>query len=213
MKTNILSRIFLPVAMLIFSLGLTTSCDSMIASTLEGTWEGDMYFTSYYDGRTYYSNYSEVEFIGDPFRLKSGSGYWIDYYSNAPWDYVANHMTWTVRDRVIYIHLVEDRYDFEVRDYHLDDYKFSGHVFYDGEERYFELRHTSSPNWNDYEYGYGYGYGYNSGYGRYYSPSRSTDNAADSTDGAAADGDAANLPARPVRHMRPAGMPVPFAAE
>lgn len=204
MKTNILSRLFLPLVMLLGTLGLTTSCDSMIASTLEGTWEGDMYFVSYYDGREYFSNHSEVEFIGDPMRFKSGSGYWVDYYSGAPWDYVANHMTWTVRDKVIYIHLVEDRYDFEIRNYHLDDRSFSGYVYYDGEERYFELIHTSSPNWNDYDYGYGYGYGYNPGYRPYYAPAN----------GAAGDSvpaEPASAPARPERHMRPAGMPVPLA--
>lgn len=197
MMKRFFKQVGLAVVALFLMLPALTSCDSMIATSLEGTWEGDMYFLSYYDGREYYSNYSEVEFLTDPMSFKSGHGYWVDYYSNAPWDYVANHMTWTVRDRVIYIHLVEDRYDFEIRDYRLDDYKFTGYVFYDGEERTFELRHTSSPNWDDYDFGYGYGYGYNSGYGPYYSPSRS--NEADS------------IPARPVRHMRPVGMPVPLS--
>ena len=171
------------LSLLVFLAGICgfTSCDSMIASSLEGTWEGEMYFASYYDGRYYYSNYTEIEFVGDPYRFKSGRGYWIDHYSGAPWDYVANHFTWQVRDKIIYIHLIEDDYDIEIHNYRLNDERFTGDVYYEGEDRYFELVHTYSPNWDDYDYGYGYyGGGY---YGGYYSQRRSAEwTDADTTD-------------------------------
>lgn len=168
---KIVSQWIIALVALVASVGTFASCDSFIASDLEGTWEGDMYFASYYDGDWYYSNYSQIEFVGDPTRMKSGRGYWVDYYSGAPWDYVANHFSWRVQDRCIYIHLMEDNYDLQISDYSLTTSRFHGYVYYDGEEREFDLVHTSSPNWDDYDYGYGYyGGGY---YGGYYSQRRS----------------------------------------
>lgn len=212
MITKILKKIGAAVAALAFTLTTLTSCDSFIASTLEGTWEGDMYFTSYYDGRVYYSNYTELEFIGDPFRMKSGYGYWIDYYSNAPWDYVANHIAWEVYDRVIRIHLLEDDEYVEIFNYALNDSFFTGDVRYAGESRHFKLRHTSSPNWNDYYYGNdGYYGGYDpydpyDPYYPYYSPAQRGTAAADSI-GSAVKKDVK----RPERRLRPEGTPVPLA--
>lgn len=159
---------------LVTSTSLFTSCDADIAATLEGTWEGEMQFKSYYDGHYYYSNYTELEFNIKHGRTQSGYGVWVDYYSNAPWDYVANHTIWEVSGGVIYVHLVEDDYDIEIRDYNLDDDHFSGTVFYEGEKRRFRLRHTYSPNWNDYNFG-----------GYYYGQRRSAE-AADSTSAAGA---------------------------
>lgn len=174
-------QFFIAILTFITSVGAFTSCDSMIATDLEGTWEGQMYFASEYDGRYYYSNYTEIEFLLSPMKFKTGRGFWVDYYSDAPWDYIANHFTWTVSDRTIFIHFVEDDYDIEIRDYSLDEETFYGYVYYEGEQRKFKLFHTSSPNWDEYQYGYGYGYGY------YYSPKRVP------ADSAAAEG-AAPLP-------------------
>lgn len=191
-----LNQLILSLFTLLVSVGAFSSCDSMIATSLEGTWEGNMYFASYYDGRYYYSNYTEIEFLLDPMKFKTGRGFWVDYYSNAPWDYVANHFTWTVQDRSIYIHLMEDDYDIEIRDYTLDDETFYGYVFYEGEQRKFTLYHTSSPNWD--EYHYGTGYYYDDYY--YYSPKRMP---ADSV-GADADSVPPMLKERPKRVLVPA---------
>lgn len=183
MKANLKSILLAPL-LLLASLFTMTSCDSFIATSLEGTWEGDMYMYSEWRGRYYYSSGCEVEFIGDPFSMHHGTGYWIDYYSNAPWDYMAYHIDWTVENRVIKIHFREDNYYIEIRDYNLDDRRFYGNVYYDGAQQYFELYHTSSPNWGDLHYGSGYGYGY----GPYYAPSRGEVND--------------SVPDLPVRHMR-----------
>lgn len=182
------------------SIGSFTSCDSVIATGLEGTWRGEMYFASYYDGRWYYSNYSEIEFLLDPLKMKSGRGYWIDHYSQAPWDYVANHFHFTVKNRVIYIHFDEDNYDIEIDNYDLGDDLFSGYVYYEGEERYFELYHTSSPNWDNYDYGWDYDRNHGWGYG-YYSHRREAP-AADALGPAPAQRHAAPVQ-RPVRGIKP----------
>ena len=56
------------------------SCDDDddIAYTLEGTWEGDMYIQSSYNGHTYDATYSEICFLKDPYKWSSGDGYWVD---------------------------------------------------------------------------------------------------------------------------------------
>lgn len=141
-----------------------TACDddAYIADTLAGTWKGNMYVSSSYSGRTYDATYSEVYFDADPYTYSSGSGYWIDYYAgDAPWQYLANHITWTVRNRVIYVYFVEDNYTVQITDYRLSDGHFVGRIYDDGKYVDFSLVHTSSPNWGSYTYGYYYdGYGY-----------------------------------------------------
>lgn len=68
------------VAMMALTL---TSCDEDydIAYTLEGTWRGNMYVSSVYDGYTYDATYTELCFVQDPYRYSSGTGYWIDHYA------------------------------------------------------------------------------------------------------------------------------------
>lgn len=154
MKKNISKWIF-SIFALVASVVNLSSCDSMIATSLEGTWEGDMHSYVEYQGYCYHADYTELEFCLDPMRFKSGYGYWVDYYSYAPWRYVANHFYWEVRDRTIFIHLEEDNYDLQIRRYSIDDDFFRGYVVWeDGEVESFRLRHTSSPNWDDYYYGY-----------------------------------------------------------
>lgn len=137
-----------------------TSCewddDDAIAYTLEGTWKGNMYVSSEWDGRVYDATYSELCFLRDPYRYSSGTGYWVDYYNNAGWgrNYVANHIEWTVYNRTIKVDFLEEGTTLWIEDFSLDDNYFSGTI-YDGESRVeFQLTHTSSPNWNNYYYGW-----------------------------------------------------------
>lgn len=191
--------------------GLFYSCDwwtedDEITYNLEGTWGGEMYFASYYDNNWYYSNYTKLEFVERDYNR--GEGYWVDYYSHAPWDYVANHFTWEVRGGVIYIRFLEDNYYVEIRDFKIDRRSFSGYVYYEGEERHFDLYHTSSPNWNSYDYGWGYDYDYGYGPGYYYSPRRLDPNASESIDAETADSLLSDQPRqlkeRPKRVLVPA---------
>lgn len=167
-----ISTLLLSLLAGLFSLVTLSSCewwteDDEIVYDIQGTWGGEMYFASYYDGNLYYSNYTKLEFVKQGYNR--GTGYWIDYYSQAPWDYVANHFEWRVDFGVIYIHLLEDNYNIEIRDFVLNDDVFRGYVFYEGEQRHFDLYHTSSPNWGGYDYGWGYdgGYGWGNGWGYY----------------------------------------------
>ena len=150
--------------LMIAMMGLAfTSCetDERIAYTLEGTWKGNMYISSYYDGRTYDATYSEITFLKDPRNYSSGSGTWVDYYSNAPWDYVANHIDWTVRAGTIYVHFLEDGDDIEIRNYHLDYDRFWGTIYDASNTVDFELYNTARVYYgSDYRWGYDTWYDY-----------------------------------------------------
>lgn len=131
-----------------------TSCeDESIASSLQGTWEGNMYISSEWNGRVYNATYTEIEFLLDPFRYTKGSGYWVDHYSGAPWDYIANHIDWRVDDQVITVYFREENTSIQIYDYRLSDNYFRGTIYDNGNYVDFSLVHTSSPNW-EYEYDY-----------------------------------------------------------
>jgi len=145
-----------------------TSCeDEKIARTLEGTWRGNMYISTYYGDRSYDATYTEITFLKDPTTFSSGNGYWVDYYSDAPWGYVANHIDWTVNSGVIKVHFFEEDTWIRISDYYLSDDRFYGVLDDNGRRVDFELYHTSSPNWGNYHWGYNYWYDS-------YAPSRRT---------------------------------------
>ena len=96
------------VMMGLVTVSLTSCDDEEIAKTLEGTWKGDMYISSEWDGHYYNATYTEVTFLKDPYAFSSGTGYWVDYYSDAPWDYVANHIDWRVDLGDIHVKFIEE---------------------------------------------------------------------------------------------------------
>ena len=99
----------LMVAMMgLISVSFTSCDDEEIAKTLEGTWKGDMYVTSEWEGKYYEAIYTEITFLKDPYAFSSGTGYWVDYYSDAPWDYVANHIDWRVDLGDIHVKFIEE---------------------------------------------------------------------------------------------------------
>ena len=148
--TTLLTMAF--IALMSISL---TSCDEDcdIAYTLDGTWRGNMYVQ--------YGNvdatYSVIRFDQND-GIYSGTGYWIDYFDRNYWhgnNYIANRIIWTVRNRNIYITLLDENSDVVIYDYALGDRKFSGYVEADnGNRAYFELS-RDSYNWrDDYDWGY-----------------------------------------------------------
>lgn len=152
------------------------SCDDddEIADTLWGVWEGDMYVTSEWNGKEYYSSYSVIQFDKDPYDYASGKGYWVDYYSNAPWDYYASHIEWTVNDGTIRIYSIEDDTYFQIYDYKLSSNWFTGYIDDEwGNWQEFRLQKTSSPYWDDFEWGWSGWYGY--------SPAKQSKSASDAT--------------------------------
>ena len=122
------------------------SCDSDpdydTAYTLEGTWEGKMFLSSTWDNYTYAISYTQLCFNRDPYYYASGTGYWVDYYSDAPWDYVANHIEWQVRGGRIEVYLVEDNYTYFIEDYRLSDNIFRGRIYDNDTYLDFSMRHT-----------------------------------------------------------------------
>ena len=150
----------LPMVLAVLMSATFISCeDEEIASTLEGTWQGNMRIKSSYSGRTYYATRTEVTFLRDVYRYSSGNGYWVDYYSNAPWDYVANHISWKVDCGDILIYFVEEDTEFVIRNYRLNNDRFEG-TLWDNDQRVdFSLYHVASPNWGKYDH-WGYGHFY-----------------------------------------------------
>jgi hypothetical protein len=145
----------LMVAMIgLMSVSLTSCDDEEIAKTLEGTWKGDMYISSEWDGRYYNATYTEVTFLKDPYAFSSGTGYWVDYYSDAPWDYVANHIDWRVDLGDIHVKFIEEGTSIQISDYRLDDNRFSGYIYDHGNKVVFYLHHVSRPNYTGYHWGY-----------------------------------------------------------
>ena len=148
--TTLLTMAFIALMSISF-----TSCDedSDIAYTLDGTWRGNMYVQ--------YGNvdatYSVIRFDQND-GIYSGTGYWIDYFDRNYWhgnNYIANRIIWPVRNRNIYITLLDENSDVVIYDYALGDRKFSGYVEADnGNRAYFELS-RDSYNWrDDYDWGY-----------------------------------------------------------
>ena len=172
-----MKKIFTMLTMAMMALAFTSCEDEYIADTLEGTWTGNMYISSEWDGRYYDATSTEVTFLRDPFTFTSGSGYWVDYYSNAPWDYVANHIDWNVSNGIIRIYFREEGTRIEIRDYRLNNHRFVGTIYDNGNFVDFELYNVSRPNsyWDDYRWGYDSWYDYYS----YWARTRSGD--ADST--------------------------------
>lgn len=152
-----------PMIFVILMSATFTSCeDEEIANTLEGTWQGNMRIKSSYGGHTYYATKTEITFLRDVYRYSSGDGYWVDYYSDAPWDYVANHITWKVDRGDILIYFIEEDTELAISDYHLSNNRFEG-TLWDYDQRVdFTLYHVSSPNWDRYDH-WGYTHFYTRG--------------------------------------------------
>lgn len=140
--------------MALTSLSFISCEDEAIASTLEGTWEGNMYISSEWNGRVYDATYTEIEFLLDPFRFTQGTGYWVDHYSGAPWDYIACHINWKVDNSRITVYFREEGSTIVIEDYYLSDNRFKGVIYDNGNRVNFSLIHTSSPNWDDYVWGW-----------------------------------------------------------
>ena len=151
-----MKKMFTMLMMAMMALTFTSCEDEYIANTLEGTWKGNMYISSNWNGRTYDATYSEITFLRDPYTYSSGSGYWVDYYSNAPWDYVANHIDWTVRKSVIYVYFIEDGDRLEIHDYRLSSSRFYGTIYESDHSVDFDLFNVSHPYtyWDNYRWGY-----------------------------------------------------------
>ena len=156
-----MKKMFTMLMMAMMAIVFTSCEDEYIADTLEGTWEGNMYIGSEWGGHYYEAASTEITFLIDPFRFTKGSGYWVDYYRDAPWgSYVANHINWSVSNGVIYVYFVEDGDRIEIRDYRLNRNRFVGTIYEGGQFVDFDLYNVRRPYdyWDDYRWGYDYWY-------------------------------------------------------
>ena len=141
---------------LIALVGLTfTSCDEDIitGSTIQGVWSGKMYVTSEWDGYTYTSSRTEIEFCGDDFNVTRGTGYWIDRYSRAPWDYYYSPFTYRVSRGVIIITFLFDGGEVAISNYSVQGNRFVGNLDYSNES-FVLYRVDDYDDWDDYHQGY-----------------------------------------------------------
>jgi hypothetical protein len=150
------------------------------SGSLEGTWSGNMYVSSYYGGRDYYATHTEITFLQDPLHFTKGSGYWVDYYdgTGAPWEYVADHIDWRVDNGRLTVYFREEGTSVVISDFRLSNSYFIGCIYDAGNTVNFSLTSIPSPDWSSYSY-WGYDSWYGSGYNPYYSPA--TRAAGDST--------------------------------
>ena len=144
---------FLTIALIAIISFSFTACDndSNVAYTLDGTWRGDMHVQ--------YGNYSSTNSVirfDNNDGLYSGTGYWVDYYGGNYWNnrnYIANRITWTVRNRNIYIRLLDEGSEVVIYDYELSSNYFTGHVeANNGNRAFFRLTKDNNYNWRDFYY-------------------------------------------------------------
>ena len=138
-----------------FSATITLKKTTIHSMSLEGPWGGYMHAYHEYNGQMYQSNRTEMSFGVDLFRFTSGGGYWVDYYNDYGWgkNYIANHISWRVRNGTIYVHFKEDNFDIEIRDYRLSNECFEGTIYIANNNFDFSLNKTSYRNWDDYIFG------------------------------------------------------------
>ena len=135
------------------------SADWGITRYLEGTWVGDIGLKTVWDGIPYKVAESEITFVASGYRRTYGTGYWVDFFSDYRWDYVANHTKWEVFDREIRVDLLEDGDRIWISDFTISNNYFDGWIdFADGDAVKFRLRKVSGPSWDwdDYYWGWGY---------------------------------------------------------
>lgn len=166
------------ILMMAFTVTAFTSCDDdeNIAYNLAGVWQGNMYMQSEYNGRVYKASYSVLAFDKDPYRYAKGNGYWIDYYSNAPYDYYSSRIDWRVYNGEIQIYSRKEGVTYYISQYNMDDYYFTGYIDDGRNRQYFRLTKTSSPDWGDYNWN---GYDWDDDY--YYAPAKPKTKGSDQT--------------------------------
>ena len=134
-----------------------TSCeeDEAIAYTLEGTWEGRINaYTRTYNGEAYSPSLVTVTFYKDDNYWSMGDGYWMETYEGSYWGrggYFRSRITWNVTGGDINITFVDDDYHrIKIKDYHLNDNRFTGYFPEGRSDVEFTLYHVAGPNWSSY---------------------------------------------------------------
>jgi len=133
-----------------------TSCtteDQNEAMTLTGIWQGDLGIYMYSsENSDYYEAYqTTIQFNNSGYGSTSGTGYELDRFQNAPWNYIYNPIQWSLTNGTIYIYYPKEGTTIRIFDYYLNDKYFSGKME-DGTE--FNLSYVGSFDWSQYDGGY-----------------------------------------------------------
>lgn len=148
-----MKRVLSIMAVMMMIASSFTSCttsDQDEAMTLMGTWEGYLGVAMYSDyyGTSYDSYDTTIQFNSSGWGSTSGSGYELDRFHNAPWQYLYNPIYWTVSNGTIVItYPNQGNYTVTIRDYYLTDNYFTG-TMSDG--TLFKLTHLDSFDWSPY---------------------------------------------------------------
>lgn len=183
MKKFLSSAKFFVMAMTITSL---TSCEIFldpVANVVEdkvqsmafaGQWTGDfgMYYTYYYNGRTYtFDSYdTDIVFYPQFGGANYGYGKQVDYYQTGPYSYEYHSFNWDIRNGVVYLTYPSDpSLNTSIYDYRMTNDYFYG--YFGSSKSRFSLRKIADYyDWTPYYNTYGYGT--NSGWRPpYYAPS------------------------------------------
>jgi hypothetical protein len=157
-KLTIMKRVLSMMTVMMMIVSSFTSCttaDQDEAMTLTGIWEGDLGVAMYSDyyGTSYDCYDTTIQFNSNGWGATSGTGYELDRFSNAPWNYLYNPIYWTVSNGTIVIsYPMQNNYTVTITDYYLTDNYFSGYMS-DGTK--FSLHHLASFDWSPY-YNYTY---------------------------------------------------------
>ena len=149
-------RKFISLMMFMTAVFAFTSCtteDQNEAMTLTGTWQGDLGIYMYSDRyNDYYEAYqTTIQFNSSGYGSTSGTGYELDRFQNAPWNYIYNPIQWSVTDGTIYIYYPREKMTLRIFDYYLSDKYFSGRME-DGTD--FHLTYVGNFDWSPYNNDY-----------------------------------------------------------
>lgn len=109
--------------------------DTEESMVLSGQWRGDwgMYYVYQYprSGReeTYKSYDTDIVFYPDYDYATHGYGYQVDWYAEGPYERLSFRFTWSIVNGVVNVQYPGyPEYDTFIRDYHLDNDRFTGYL-------------------------------------------------------------------------------------
>ncbi|MCD8211044.1 MAG: hypothetical protein LUC37_05820, partial [Prevotella sp.] len=85
-----------------------------------------------YEGQYYAAEWTIIEFDQDVLVSSEGTGFWVDYYNDGPFEYYASEISWKVHDggKTIYIETKQEGGgEYYITDFSISDNYFSGSIY------------------------------------------------------------------------------------
>ncbi len=123
--------LFLMAIVAVTTFTLVSCKDDEVANKLDGAWQGTTGCGYELDGHYYAAEWTIIEFDQDVLVARNGDGFWVDYYSEGPYDYYASDISWEVRDggKTIYIQTKQEGGEYTITDFSLSKDYFSGSIY------------------------------------------------------------------------------------